>query len=130
MKSPCKYPGCRALLESSGYCPDHQSSAPNPHKNYDTHVRAKDPALAEAHRIRRTARWVRVRNLKLSDNPLCEDPFEDHARRNTTETAAQVHHIKGLITNPELAFHFDNLLSVCTGCHARLEAQVRKDARP
>ena len=53
--------------------------------------------------------------------PLCEDPFKDHERRDDTETAKQVHHVKGLATHPELAYDLDNLMSVCTRCHAKLE---------
>lgn len=65
--------------------------------------------------------------MVLSMRPLCEDPHGDHARRNRTATATQVHHIKRLATHPELAFDFDNLLAVCTACHAKLGVQERKE---
>ena len=134
MKTPCRYPGCRALLDKSGYCDEHKASAPKRHSVYDRHVRSKDPALAMAARIRSSERWRKVRRSQLSGHPLCQDPFGEHKRRNTTETATQVHHVIGLIDRPELAFHASNLMSVCTACHARLEREHRKavagDPRP
>ncbi len=125
MKIPCKHPGCRALLDKSGYCQAHASSAPRRNALYDKHVRAKDSALSGASAIRNSTRWRKVRLLKLSQDPLCEDPHGDHARRNDTATGSQVHHIQGLATHPELAFVWSNLMSVCTKCHAKLEAQAR-----
>ena len=125
MKHPCKYPGCPAILTHPGHCPAHASKQPQRGRDYDRHRRA-DPVLGEAARIRGGARWAKVRRLKLSADPLCEDPHGEHARRNTTESAKQVHHIEGLATRPDLAYHWSNLMSVCTGCHARIEAGVRK----
>ena len=125
MKTPCRYPGCRALLDKSGYCQAHASSAPRRHTDYNKQVRAKDAALAEAHRIRKGKRWLSLRKIVLSANPLCSDPFGVHARRASTETATQVHHIKGLAEHPELAYDFDNLCALCSTCHARIEREVR-----
>ena len=129
MKSPCKYPGCRALLDKSGYCDAHIASAPNHRRDYDQGRRRNDPALRQAAAIRNSARWKRVQRLKLLTDPLCEDPHGDHARRNTTETATQVHHVKGLATHPELAFEFGNLMSLCAPCHAKAEAMARSQPR-
>ena len=125
MKSPCRYPGCRALLDKSGYCAAHKSSSRNASRDYDRGRRKKDPALAEARRIRSSARWRKVRLLVLSDSPLCADPFRDHDKRGTTETAKQVHHIQGLASRPDLAFTWSNLMPVCTRCHARLEQEAK-----
>jgi 5-methylcytosine-specific restriction protein A len=121
MKSPCKYPGCRELVDRIGWCANHQSSATDRHKDYDRGRRQIDPALSLAANIRSGWKWKKVRRQKLTGWPLCQDPFKDHERRNATETAKQVHHIVGLATHPELAYTLDNLMSVCTRCHARLE---------
>lgn len=129
MKAPCKYPGCPTLISRHGYCEKHQLSAPNPRRDYDRGRRAKDPALSQAAAIRSSARWKRVAKAKLSESPMCEDPLNEHERRNTTATATQVHHIEGLVTRPELAFSWSNLMSVCTGCHARIEAEERKSEK-
>ena len=122
MKSPCKHPGCPQLLDKSGYCDRHQSSAPKPRASYQA-WRQRDKKQSAVDSIRKTARWQKVRASKLTAFPLCEDPFQNH--QDNTATAKQVHHIQGLATHPDLAFHADNLMSVCTVCHAKLEAQVR-----
>ena len=125
MKTPCKYPGCNQVLASSGYCEKHKDKAPDHRKNYEI-KRSRDPVLSLAARIRSTARWKRVSRHKLALNPLCEDPHGDHG--SNTRTAEQVHHVEGLATRPDLAFHLDNLMSVCVRCHAKIEAQVRKES--
>ena len=125
MRKPCNYPACRALIENGAYCAEHADKAQKRHRIYDERVRASDPALAIAAAIRSSPRWKRLQRIKLLTNPLCEDPFGQHARRQVTETATQVHHIKGLATNPGLAYDMDNLMSVCTRCHARIEREVR-----
>ena len=128
MKSPCRYPGCAALLDKSGFCSNHKSSAGQPGRDYDQGRRKTDPALAMAKRIRSSARWQRVQRHHLSAYPMCSDPFGDHAHRNTTASATQVHHIQSLATHPELAFHADNLQSACAPCHSQLERVARSEA--
>lgn len=118
MKTPCKRPGCAALLDKSGWCAAHISSAPKPRANYDR-WRKSDPKQSAIDAIRSTSRWQKVRASKLAANPLCEDPFGRH--KDNPATARQVHHVVGLAANSELAFHADNLMSVCHACHARLE---------
>jgi 5-methylcytosine-specific restriction endonuclease McrA len=117
---PCRQPGCPALLPRSGYCPAHASKAAAPGRDYEA-KRARTPHLAEAARLRSSAKWQRIRRIKLAQDPLCEDPRGDHRRRGTTATAQQVHHIRPLATHPELAFDLGNLMSLCTRCHAKLE---------
>jgi 5-methylcytosine-specific restriction endonuclease McrA len=78
--------------------------------------------------FRSSRRWQKTQRTKIGLNPLCEDPFGDHERRGTTETAKQVHHIVGLAecAGDERAYTLDNLMSVCWKCHARIEREVRK----
>lgn len=125
MKRPCNYPGCPVLLEKGTYCPKHQASAPKRHTIYDQRVRAKDPALALAHKIRSSTKWAKLRRQFLTDNPCCADPFGEHARTGITRTSTQVHHIKGLATHPHLWNHAANLQALCTACHARVEREHR-----
>ena len=84
--------------------------------------RRRDPALAEAQRLRRSQRWKQVRTLKLAQDPLCED-CQAHG---VTRAAEQVHHLVGLVERPDLAFVLANLCSLCTTCHALREAAVRR----
>ena len=126
MKRPCKHPGCAALLDRSGYCEAHAASAPKPRANYQA-WRQRDAKQSSVDSIRKTSRWQKVRAAKLSAFPLCEDPFQNH--QDNTATARQVHHIQGLATHPDLAFHADNLMSLCTACHARIEVSARQATR-
>ena len=82
--------------------------------------RRRDPRLALANRLRSSSRWKKVRALKLARDPLCED-CKDHG---LAVPAVQVHHLKGVARHPELAFVMENLLSLCTTCHAKREARA------
>lgn len=125
MKTPCKHPGCAALLDKSGFCERHASHAMQPRRDYEA-KRKTDPVLQASQRFRSSTAWRKLSKLKLSMNPLCEDPFGDHARRATTRSALQVHHIKPLATHPECGLDLDNLQSVCTACHAKLEVAAKR----
>ena len=54
-----------------------------------------------------------------------------HTSKGITATAQQVHHIKPLATEEgfEMRLHWNNLMSVCTACHARIESDARRDER-
>ena len=122
MKTPCKFPGCRALLDKAGWCEAHAHKAPNHDKQYDRHTRYRNEGTRTAAQLRNSAAWRKVRKTKLGINPLCEDPFGTHAQAGNTATAQQVHHIMPIATHRHLATDLANLMSVCTRCHARLEA--------
>lgn len=70
--------------------------------------------------------WQRVQRSVLNRNPLCCDPLGQHAADNRIEPATQVHHIRPLVTHPDLAFDRDNLAAVCTGCHSQIEQRERR----
>ena len=125
MKTPCRHPGCSALLDRSGHCEDHADRASGQAKDYDRHRRATTPRLAYAARVRSSAAWQRLRRLKLTMDPLCEDPHGDHARARRTITATQAHHVQPLATHPDLGLELSNLMSVCTRCHAKLERMAQ-----
>lgn len=125
MKRPCNNPGCPSLIEVGRFCDAHLSSAPKPGADYQR-WRKTNANQSAIDRFRSSSAWRRTSRLKLSSNPLCEDPFGAHAQRGTVETAKQAHHIKGLATHPELGLSWDNLMSVCIKCHARLEAEANK----
>lgn len=87
--------------------------------------RRADPVLAASKRFRNSRRWQKVRDLHKRQFPLCSDPFGAHERMNETVEVAHVHHIVGIDEAPDLACHVDNLASVCSWCHSRLEAMRR-----
>lgn len=84
----------------------------------------KRGALAVAKTIRSSARWQRVRALKLQHDPVCEDPLQLH--RDRTILARQVDHIIPLKHAPDQAFSMENLQSLCVYCHAQKSAEERK----
>ena len=62
--TPCRHPGCAALLLKPGFCPNHQSLV---HRDYGRARRLFDPEL----RFYQSPTWRRLRKLVLSQDPLC-----------------------------------------------------------
>ena len=75
----------------------------------------------ERARVYRTARWRRLREMKLMHDPLCELCLEE----GRTTPAEDVHHITSFmsVTDPTqrqfLAYDYNNLQSLCKVCHQR-----------
>lgn len=67
-----------------------------------------------------TARWQRLRKLKLRVNPLCE-----YCPPHIARLATQVDH-KVAIKRGGDAFSWDNLASVCQECHSQKTAHGEK----
>lgn len=90
------------------------------------HDRAYDRWRSDdvAKRIRSTARWRKVRELKRRRDPLCEDCAE----RGATEPMTEVHHLVPVRERPDLAFVMTNLRSLCDPCHRRRSAEERRGA--
>ena len=128
MKRPCNYPGCPTLIERGAYCPTHQATRPDRHKAYNQ-GRQRDPATALAYKIRKSRKWLLIRSQVLADNPVCADPFGDHARMGVTRSSQQVHHLQGIVEHPHLWNVQTNLQALCTACHAKVERSVREDAK-
>jgi 5-methylcytosine-specific restriction protein A len=63
--------------------------------------------------------WLKLRNAKRRNNPLCEEC----EKRNRVTPMREVHHKKPFDTGrtpdeiQELAFDYDNLVSLCDPCH-------------
>lgn len=127
MKTPCRYPGCHAILPRPGYCAAHQHVAPNHDADYDRR-RHNDPALAAAAAFRNSAKWRRVSRAFLAEHPLCADPLGTHNRAGETASAKDVHHIIPIVAAPDRALDHDNLMPVCRRCHNRIERQTERNA--
>lgn len=127
---PCNHPACPNLVPlRTRYCEAHATThRKESDKAYDSFQRGNDPCLANAADIRSSQRWRNVRRYKLASNPLCEDPHGDHAKLGQTVTAREVHHIVSLQTDPDLAYVMDNLMALCSRCHARLSQDERRTA--
>jgi 5-methylcytosine-specific restriction enzyme A len=98
-RRPCSHAGCNALV-ASGRCEKHKQAE---QRRYDD-SRKDDPF----HKIYSSARWRKLRYIKLSKTPLCERCFEP---------ATDVHHKREIRDGGDV-FDYDNLESLCHACHS------------
>ena len=74
-------------------------------------------------------RWKKLRAAKLRENPLCERCES----KNTINPASEVHHKIPFDTGvtieqtEELAFDYDNLMSLCIPCHSEIHDELNKN---
>jgi 5-methylcytosine-specific restriction endonuclease McrA len=81
-----------------GFCPEHLAEQ----------RKVQDAKKPKYHRLYKTARWRKMRNVKLQMNPLCE----------RCGTIAQLaHHVVPHEGDTSLFYSIDNLESLCTPCH-------------
>jgi 5-methylcytosine-specific restriction protein A len=114
---PCHHPGCRSFAQpGKARCAEHTSS-------YDRTTRRSNVALERAAVLRGSPTWKRVRTHFVSANPVCCDPFGEHA--HGPEPTQDVHHVFPLATHPERALDTANLRPLCRACHNRIEALER-----
>lgn len=127
--TPCRHPGCPALVYSGGYCPQHIKAKPQARRLYDETTRRNDPALAWAAQVRNSSRWQTVRRIQMQTHSTCFDPFKDHSEY--APLARIANHIIPLRVlfetgQHELAYDLSNLASLCTACDARVGAMERR----
>ena len=77
-----------------------------------------------AHRLRRSAKYRRLRSIYFAQHPLCEICES----RGRIEMAVEVHHVQGIAKRPDLAFERGNLQSLCVRCHA-YETRVERGGK-
>lgn len=77
-----------------------------------------------------TARWKRLRAMTLAEHPFCEMAELCVQRTGHPAPATDVHHIKGVVEHPELAWEESNLLASCHECHAQHTARTEGFAIP
>ena len=77
----------------------------------------------EAKKFYDSVRWLKLRPIKLHQDPLCEVCLKD----NRFVAAVVVHHIVPIRVNPDLACELSNLQSLCAGCHSRHHASEQND---
>jgi len=106
IKRPCNQPGCSELVEN-GKCDVHRASA--------------EAQRLEVDRRRGTARnrgydsnWERFRIWFLRRHPICADG---------PHLATEVHHVKKLVTHPELKLVESNCLGLCKADHSKRTAR-------
>ena len=129
--TPCREPGCSALVSIPGHCPQHTPG--------DLSKGARGPVETQGSPEGRpgtcrngsrlpiygSTRWRKLSKLFRSRNPLCA-----HCQAvGETTPAVLVDHIKEIKDRPELQWDWNNLQSLCRACHDRktsIEALNRK----
>lgn len=72
--------------------------------------------------------WKQLRELYYSEHPLCEQCLE----KGIIKAADQVHHIQPFLTGKtyeekmQLAYDYNNLMSVCKQCHSDIHKELNE----
>lgn len=86
----------------------------------------QDKLYCKQHRLasdpRSTARWRRCREIVLSRQPFCIDPFRIHSQ---PVAATEVDHIVAVAVDSSQWFRLENLQGLCRLCHARKSGEER-----
>lgn len=106
----CKWPGCVALVpRGTRHCAAHQPRAERMERDrqavYDRVMRD-----ADAKRFYGSPAWLAIRQLVLSEQPVCQ-----HCNR---AFANQVDHILPRSINRSLELERSNLQALCQRCHS------------
>jgi 5-methylcytosine-specific restriction enzyme A len=100
----CNYPGCKSVISSGGYCPEHRPEAkPNPGKKFLD-----------------SSAWKKMRLAKITETPWCEV---------CDGPATDVDHILPRHSHPELSLAWGNLQSLCRSCHSKKTENDEKRSR-
>ena len=105
--------GCPNLIRGAEkYCPECMPYAQAANKQYD-----KERDKSSGRQFLHSTTWRRIRDYKLSRNPLCERC----EKRGLTEPAVLIHHRDG----NELHNHPINLEALCNPCHEEIHKNER-----
>lgn len=116
--TPCRYPGCAALLATPGYCNQHRGAA---HRDYGRARRGFDAERT----FYQSAAWRAVRAAFLREHPLC---CQCEAKGRLV-AARVVDHVQP-IKEGGARFDWVNLQSLCTSCHNAKTARETAQRRP
>jgi len=105
--TPCRYPGCGAVLTSPGYCATHR---PVSHRDYGRARRAFDAEVG----FYQSSRWRTVRAAFLRSHPLCVACEAS----GSLVAARVVDHVVPIKAGGE-RFDAANLQPLCLPCHNR-----------
>lgn len=96
----CRFAGCPELTDES-YCPEHRRQV----------LKSRDMNRETAGSRGYNHRWGKVRDMKLANDPLCQDCEKE----GITKTADMVHHLDGDSRHNE----GENLRSLCWFHHGK-----------
>jgi 5-methylcytosine-specific restriction enzyme A len=109
--TPCRYPGCGAVLATPGFCPQHRASV---HRDYG---RARLGFDAEVG-FYQSRQWRLVRAAFLREHPLCGACRE----RGGLIPARVVDHVVP-VKDGGARYLASNLQALCVSCHNRKTAR-------
>ncbi len=82
-------------------------------------IRSKGPKPRRTDGFYQTTRWRKLRRYALSREPLCRDPFGEHAEWSEVVSATEVDHIVPRRVRRKLELSLENLQALCKRCHSR-----------
>ena len=109
--TPCRYPGCAAVLATPGYCDRHRVAV---HRDYGRARRGFDTELG----FYKSAQWRVLRAAFLREHPVCGLC----AARGRVVAAVVVDHVVP-VKDGGARFDAANLQALCVTCHNRKTAQ-------
>ena len=109
--TPCRYPGCAAVLATPGFCPQHQAST---HHDYGRARRGFDAEVG----FYQSKDWRVLRAAVLRDGPLCVAC----QAKGLLVAATVVDHVVPL-KDGGARFDRANLQPLCVSCHNRKTAR-------
>jgi 5-methylcytosine-specific restriction protein A len=114
----CRFPGCRELLEKSGYCKVHtKQNANKTRKPFEGAIRSNES-------LYRTYKWKQLQKKVIARDERC-----NYCGIPKTECQLQAHHLIPPRGNEDLFYDEQNLVAVCYDCHAvitQMEINSRK----
>jgi 5-methylcytosine-specific restriction protein A len=114
-KTPCRQPGCSALLDKPGHCPAHRRAV------FKAQKRQASIDYTERNRFYQRKAWKNLRALHLAHEPLCRA-----CRILGKLTPAQmVDHIQPIAQGGAL-LDDNNLQSLCFSHHSEKSMKERK----
>lgn len=109
--TPCRFPGCAAVVPAPGYCDQHRVAV---HRDYGRARRGFDTEIG----FYQSARWRAVRAAFLREHPLCGAC----AARGRVVPAVVADHVVPL-KDGGARFDAVNLQALCISCHNRKTAR-------
>ena len=109
--TPCRYPGCAAVLATPGYCDRHRVAV---HRDYGRARRGFDTEVG----FYQSAAWRAVRAAFLREHPVCGVC----AGRGRVVAAVVVDHVVPL-KDGGARFDWENLAALCVPDHNRKTAR-------
>ena len=76
--------------------------------------------------MRNSARWQKLRSIVRGREPICRDPFGTHSETGIVTPTREIHHVVAAADDPHRFFDMDNLVGLCSRCHAMIEHRERK----